>query len=179
AFRIGDRIKIGEITGDVVEKSMLVTKLRTIKNEEITIPNSKIMNSEVVNYSEEAPKSGLILYTSVTIGYDSPWRKIHELLIDAALSTPGILQDPLPFVLQTSLDDFYISYQINGYTRNASRMAEIYSDLHKAIQDKFNEAGMEIMSPHYKSLRDGNTIAIPEEYRDKDYKNPAFRVEKP
>jgi small-conductance mechanosensitive channel len=179
AFRLGDRVKIGDVVGDVIEKSMLVTKVRTIKNEEITIPNSKIMSTEVINYSKEAPKDGLIIYTSVTIGYDSPWRQIHELLISAALATDGLLKDPNPFVLQTSLDDFYISYQINAYTHEANKMAELYSSLHQNIQDKFNEAGMEIMSPHYKSIRDGNAIAIPEKYREKGYRPPSFKVDKP
>jgi small-conductance mechanosensitive channel len=179
AFRLGDRVRIGEVTGDVIEKSMLVTKILTIKNEEVTVPNSKIMTSEVVNYSTKAKEGGLILYTSVTIGYDSPWKKIHELLINAALATDGVLRDPPPFVLQTSLDDFYISYQINAYTREPNMMAELYSRLHQNIQDKFNEAGMEIMSPHYKAVRDGNTIAIPEYYRGESYEPPAFRVRNP
>lgn len=176
AFRIGDRIRVGEAVGDVIEKSMLVTKIRTVKNEEITIPNSKIMSSEVINYNAESGTVGLILYTSVTIGYDAPWRQIHQLLIDAALSTNGLQKDPPPFVLQTSLDDFYIAYQINGYTKEPNRMAAIYSELHQNIQDKFNEAGVEIMSPHYGALRDGNTIAIPENYRSPGYHSPNFKV---
>ncbi len=179
AFRLGDRVKIGDITGDVLEKSMLVTKILTIKNEEVTIPNSKIMSSEVINYSAKAQEKGLIIYTSVTIGYDSSWRKIHELLINAALATDGIVKDPPPFVLQTSLDDFYISYQINAYTHEPNRLAELYSILHQNIQDGFNTAGMEIMSPHYKAIRDGNTIAIPEEYRGDIYNAPSFRVKNP
>ena len=165
-FRVGDRVKIGEIVGDVIEKSMLVTRIRTIKNEEITIPNSAILSGNTTNYSAQANESGLILHTTVTIGYDAPWRKIHELLISAALATDGIEKKPAPFVLQTSLDDFYVSYQINAVTKHASRQAVIYSQLHQNIQDKFNEAGMEIMSPHYRAERDGNTIAIPEEYRE-------------
>ncbi len=178
AFKLGDRVKIGEVTGDIIEKSMLVTKIKTIKNEEITVPNTKIMNSEVINYSTCAPEMGLIMHTTVTIGYDAPWRQVHQLLIDAALNTPLILKKPIPFVLQTALNDFYISYQINAYTRSPNEMAVIFSDLHQNIQDSFNKAGVEIMSPHYKSIRDGNTIAIPEEYRPKDYEVPGFRVDK-
>ena len=168
AFTLGDRIKIGEMVGNVVEKSMLVTKIKTIKNEEITIPNSKIMSSEVINYSVDAPALGLILNTMVTIGYDAPWRKVHELLISAALSTEGIIEEPAPFVFQTSLDDYYVSYQINAYTKRPNEMAKIYSDLHQNIQDKFNEGGVEIMSPAYRSLRDGNVTTIPGEYTGKD-----------
>lgn len=104
---------------------------------------------------------GLILHTTVTIGYDVPWRTVHGLLISAAQATEGLLQDPAPFVLQTSLDDFYVSYQINAFTREASRQAALYSELHTHIQEKFNEAGVEIMSPHYRAERDGNPTTIP------------------
>jgi small-conductance mechanosensitive channel len=176
AFKLGDRVKIGEVTGDIIEKSMLVTKIRTIKNEEITVPNTKIMNSEVINYSTCAPDQGLIMHTTVTIGYDTPWRIVHQLLIDAALQTDLIIKEPVPFVLQTALNDFYISYQVNAYTRSPNEMAVIFSKLHQNIQDAFNKAGVEIMSPHYKSVRDGNTIAIPEENRASNYEPPAFRV---
>jgi small-conductance mechanosensitive channel len=175
AFKVGDRVKIGEVTGDIIEKSLLVTRIRTIKNEIISIPNSTVMNSHTTNFSSDAPAKGLILYTSVTIGYDAPWRTIHKLLTDAAEATPLIEHDPKPFVLQTSLDDFYVSYQINAYTRHPNEQATIYSDLHQNIQDKFNEAGMEIMSPHYKSVRDGNKIAIPDDYIPGEYTAPTFR----
>ncbi|MFZ4521797.1 MAG: mechanosensitive ion channel family protein [Bacteroidales bacterium] len=177
SFKLGDRVKIDQVTGDIVEKSMLVTKIRTIKNEEITVPNAKIMSTEVINYSTCAQERGLILHTTVTIGYDVPWRQINQLLIDAALNTSRILKEPAPFVLQTSLDDNYPTYQLNAYTRSPNEMADIFSQLHQNIQDSFNHAGVEIMSPHYSALRDGNTIAIPEEYRAKDYKSPGFRME--
>lgn len=103
----------------------------------------------------------MILHTSVTIGYDAPWRKVHELLIQAAGRTGHILKDPKPFVLQTGLDDFFVSYQVNAYTNQANRMAAIYSELHQHIQDCFNEAEIEILSPHYYQLRDGNASTIP------------------
>jgi small-conductance mechanosensitive channel len=99
----------------------------------------------------------------VTIGYDAPWRTVHELLIRAANNTEGVSNDPQPFVLQTSLDDFYISYQINAYIKNAHRIIRIKSDLHQNIQDEFNRAGVEIMSPHYRAERDGNAVTIPKE----------------
>jgi len=178
AFRIGDRVKIGDMVGIVTGKTMLVTKLRTFKNEEITIPNTKIINNEVVNYSISAEEKGVILHTTVTIGYDAPWREIHELLIRAAMATDGLLHEPKPFVLQTSLDDFYISYEINAWTKSPERMPELYAHLHENIQDQFNSAGVEIMSPHYNAVRDGNTIAIPENYRTRDYEKPGFRIEK-
>jgi small-conductance mechanosensitive channel len=176
AFRIGDRVRISDTVGDVIEKTLLVTRVRTIKNEDITIPNSMILNSHIVNYSAVIDQSGLILHTGVTIGYDAPWRKVHELLIHAALNTKYILKEPAPFVLQTSLNDFYVSYEINAYTDMPSKMAVIYSELHQNIQDSFNAGGVEIMSPHYSSLRDGNTTTIPEENLPKTYTPPAFRI---
>ena len=176
-FSIGDRVKIGEITGDVIEKSLLVTRIRTIKNEIISIPNATVMNSHTINYSSDAPEKGLIIHTTVTIGYDVPWRDMHQVLIDAALKTNYILQEPIPFVLQTSLDDFYVSYQINAYTREANKQAFIYSILHQNIQDLCNERGIEIMSPHYRSARDGNTTTIPSDYLPEDYKAPGFKVD--
>lgn len=175
-FRIGDRVKIGEVTGDVIEKSLLVTRIRTIKNEIISVPNSTVMNSHTINYSSDAPKKGLIVYTTVTIGYDVAWRDMHQALIDAALKTEYILPKPKPFVLQTSLDDFFVSYQINAYTREANKQATIYSNLHQNIQDVCNKRGIEIMSPHYRAERDGNRTAIPESYLPKDYKAPDFNV---
>ncbi|HEY4289830.1 MAG TPA: mechanosensitive ion channel family protein [Puia sp.] len=170
-FKIGDRVKIGEVTGDVLEKNMLVTRIRTIKNEEITVPNSMVLSSSTVNYSANtAPEdTGLILHTTVTIGYDVPWKKMHQALIDAAMRTELILKEPDPFVLQTSLDDFFVSYQLNAYTREANKQASIYSALHQNIQDCCNEAGIEIMSPHYRAMRDGNTTTIPSDYLPKDY----------
>lgn len=176
AFRLGDRVKIADTMGDVIEKTLLVTRLRTIRKVEVSIPNSVVLNSYVINYSTSANKEGVVLNTSVTIGYDTPWRRVHELLITAANMTPEILDKPSPFVLQTALNDFYVCYELNAYTEKANDMEFIYSNLHQNIQDRFNEAGLEIMSPHYNSLRDGNTIAIPEKYRETDYQPNSFKV---
>ncbi len=175
-FKIGDRVKIGEITGDVLEKTLLVTRIRSIKNEEITIPNASILSGHTVNFSAGALATGIIVHTTVTIGYDVPWKKMHQVLIDAALRTDLTLHDPRPFVLQTSLEDYYVAYQINAYTKHAASQAKIYSDLHQNIQDCCNEAGVEILSPHYRAVRDGNMTTIPEDYIPKDYKPPAFKV---
>ncbi|MFD2513989.1 mechanosensitive ion channel family protein [Pontibacter locisalis] len=179
SFKIGDRIKIGDITGDVIEKTLLVTRVRTIKNEDITIPNAMILNSHTTNFTtcSEQSEKGLVLHTTVTIGYDVPWQKVHQALIDAALATPSVEKSPAPFVLQTSLDDFYVSYQLNAYTFTAGKMAFIYSNIHQNIQDKFNEAGIEILSPHYRAQRDGNMVTIPSAYLPHDYQTPSFRVE--
>ena len=175
-FKIGDRVKIGDVIGDVIEKTLLVTRIRTIKNEIISIPNSSIMNSHTLNYSSDAPDNGLILHSTVTIGYDVSWKEMHQYLIDAALRTKLIEKKPLPFVLQTSLDDFYVSYQINAYTKAPNKQALIYSELHQNIQDICNENGIEIMSPHYRGMRDANNINIPDKYKPKDYKTPRFNV---
>jgi small-conductance mechanosensitive channel len=175
-FKIGDRIKIGEISGDVVEKTMLVTRVKTIKNEEITIPNSSVLTGNTTNYTSYARNEGLIIHTTVTIGYDVPWEKMHRALMDAALQTDMILPEPQPFVLQTSLDDFYVSYQLNAYTKHASSQALIYSGLHQHIQDICHERGIEIMSPHYRAQRDGNRSTLPEEHLPNDYQAPDFNV---
>lgn len=175
-FKIGDRVKIGDVVGNVIEKSLLVTRIITIKNEIISIPNSSVMGSYTVNYSSVAADKGLILHTTITIGYDVPWKDVEESLLKAADRTELFLKEPKPFVLQTSLDDFYVAYQINGYTREANKQATIYSDLHANIQDCCNEANIEILSPHYRAARDGNRTTIPENYLDKDYKEPSFRV---
>lgn len=177
-FQLGDRVQIGDVTGDVAEKTLLVTRLRTIKNVVVTLPNATVMSAQVRNYSELARRGQLILHTEVTIGYDAPWRQVHELLIAAALRTAGILPEPRPFVLQTALNDFYVTYEINAYTADAVNMAPIFGEFHQNIQDCFNEAGVEIMSPHYASLRDGNAIAIPESYRPADYRPDGFRLDK-
>ena len=162
-FKLGDRIQLNETTGNVIEKTPLVTRIRTPKNEVVTIPNSFIMSSHTVNYSTSAREYGLIIHSEVSIGYDIPWRRTHQLLIEAALNTPGVIDDPRPFVLETSLSDWYPVYQVNAYIKEADRLADIYSDLHQNIQDKFNEAGIEIMSPHYVATRDGSQSTIPKD----------------
>ena len=167
-FRLGDRVKIGEVTGQVIEKTLLVTRVRTTKNEDITVPNASILSGHTINYTSSSKELGLVLHTSVTIGYDVPWRQVHELLIEAAVATNGVNISKEPFVLQTSLDDWYVAYQLNAYTDTPEFMPRIYSELHANIQDKFNEAGVEIMSPHYRAVRDGNAITIPKEPDGKD-----------
>lgn len=175
-FRIGDRVKIADTTGDVIEKTLLVTRVRTTKNVEITVPNALVLGSHIINFTNMAREGKLILHTSVTIGYDVPWRKVHELLKSAALATSDIEKEPEPFVLQTALGDFAVNYEINIYTRESGSMQRIMSELHQNIQDKFNEAGVEIMSPHYSAIRDGNQITIPENYLPKTYTPQSFRI---
>jgi len=163
-FQIGDRVRISDTVGDVIERGMLVTRIRTPKKVEITIPNAMVLGSHIVNYSTTAREGGVILHTTVTIGYDAPWTKVHEIMKDAARRTDGILDSPAPFVLQTALGDYAVSYEINAYTSVPDQMAAIYSALHQNLQDVFAEAGIEIMSPVYHALRDGNPSTLPAPY---------------
>jgi small-conductance mechanosensitive channel len=174
AFKIGDYVKIADTVGDVIDKTLLVTRVRTPKNVEVTIANVMVLSSHIINFSAEP--GNLILHTNVTIGYDSPWRTVHQLLIDAALACDDILKEPKPFVIQTALNDFNVRYEINAYTSKPNQMLNTYSDLYANIQDKFNEAGVEILSPHYASIREGNAVAIPDEYLPKNYTAPSFRL---
>jgi len=160
AFHVGDRVRVGESYGDVIEKSLLVTRVRTIKNEEVAIPNSVVMGTHIVNYTAAVRGKGLLLHTSVTIGYDAPWRTVHALLLSAAQATPRILKEPAAFVWQTRLDDFYVRYELNVATDHAEVLDDTYAELHKAIRDAFDAAGVEIMSPHYASLRDGSKSTV-------------------
>jgi small-conductance mechanosensitive channel len=149
AFRIGDRVQIGDVTGDVTEMRLQVTHLRTVKNEEVTIPNSAILNGQVVNYSALAVKQGLILHTTVGIGYETPWRQVEAMLLTAADRTAGLLKEPPPFVLHKELGDFCVTYEINAYCNDAKAMNRLYTELHRNILDQFNEYGVQIMTPAY------------------------------
>jgi small-conductance mechanosensitive channel len=178
-FKIGDFIKIGDVSGTVLEKTALVTRIRTPKFEDITIPNATVLSSSSINYSSNTKEesNGLVIHTTITIGYDTDWKEVHKALINAASRTDLLEKKPAPFVLQTSLDDFYVSYEINAYTKQPNQQPLIYSNLHQNIQDCFNEAGLEIMSPHYNSLRDGNKTTTPADYLDSKYKSPSFNVD--
>jgi small-conductance mechanosensitive channel len=175
-FQLGERVKLADTVGDVIEKSFFYTKVLTIKNEEVVVPSLLALGGSMVNYTARAREGQLILHTTVTIGYDAPWRRVHELLLQAADRTLGLLKQPKPFVLQTALDDFYVAYQINAYTDRAEKMAVTYAELHQNIQDSFNEGGVEICSPHFYQLRDGNATTIPSDYL-KEYSPPRFLVD--
>lgn len=149
AFRVGDRIRIGDNVGDVTEMRLLVTHLRTPKNEEVVIPNSVVLNSEVVNYSSMAKESGLILHTTVGIGYETPWRQVEAMLLMAAKRTPGIMTNREAFVLKRELGDFAVTYELNVYVDNTAGIVKLYSALHANILDVFNEYGVAIMTPAY------------------------------
>jgi small-conductance mechanosensitive channel len=149
AFHVGDRVRINEHLGDVAEMRLLVTHVRTPKNEEIVIPNSVILNSSVVNYSTLAREGRLILYTTVGIGYETPWRQVEAMLMQAAERTADLLKEPRPFVLQKALGDFAVTYEINVYCGDAQAMLQLYTQLHQNILDVFNEYGVQIMTPAY------------------------------
>ncbi|ELS04500.1 small-conductance mechanosensitive channel [Xenococcus sp. PCC 7305] len=178
AFQTGDRVQIADVKGDILEKTILSTRIRTTKNEIITIPNANLITSNIKNFTTAMRdiEQPLIVHTIVTLGYDVPWRQVHQVLIEAALASPLILDQPAPFVLQTALGDFSVSYELNAYTNQPSLMPDIYSQLHQNIQDKCNEVGIEILSPQYSALRDGNQNTIPEDYLPQDYLAPGFRV---
>ena len=149
AFKIGDRITVDNLTGDVIERRLMVTHLHTIKNEEIVVPNSTIINSNIINYSTLARSRGLILHTTVGIGYETPWRQVEAMLKLAAERTSGLVREPAPFVLQKSLGDFAITYELNAYCDNPHAMAQLYTAMHQNILDVFNEHGVQIMTPAY------------------------------
>lgn len=163
-FKIGDKIKVNDIIGVVVEKGLLVTRIRSIFNEEFTVPNSMLLGNYSVNYSRYSEEKGLILTTSVTIGYDAPWRDVHKVLLQAAERTENILKNQKPYVYQSGLEDFYVAYTLHFFIDKPTLTPAILSELHGNIQDCFNEAGIEIMSPHYRAERDGNQTTIPSNY---------------
>ncbi|MCK5834918.1 MAG: mechanosensitive ion channel [Lentisphaeria bacterium] len=161
AFSPGDYVEVNGTNGIVVDRRTFSLRIRTLKNTIVTIPNISVASNHIINYSRRARKEGVVLFTKITIGYDVPWKQVHELLIQAATSTDKVLKDPIPFVLQSSLDDFYVSYELNVTSRNPEMWPRIHSELHQHIQDLFMTANIEIMSPHYKHNRDGNETTIP------------------
>jgi small-conductance mechanosensitive channel len=163
AFRVGDRVVIGDVHGIVTEMRLQVTHVRTVKNEEITIPNSVILGSMVTNYSNPARSGGLILHTEVGIGYEISWRQVEALLLEAADRTSRLLKEPRPFVVKLKLADFAITYQINAYTNHADQMLSIYSELHSNILDVFNENGVQIMTPAYEGDPETPKVVAKEE----------------
>jgi small-conductance mechanosensitive channel len=148
-FRTGDLIQIGDVRGVVTEVRLLTTRVKTIRNEEVTIPNSMVMNSSVTNFSVLARTSGLVLQTEVGIGYEVPWRQVHAMMLEAARRTSGLREDRAPFVWQRALGDFAVAYQLNVCKASADGLMATYSELHQNILDVFNEHGVQIMTPAY------------------------------
>ena len=154
-FKIGDRIKIKDITGYVVEKSPFVIRLRNSKNENITFPNITVLNSDIINYNTSGEEEGLILHTNVTMGYSVPWRDVYDTLISAAAKTPHVEASPKPFVLQTGLEDFYANYELNVHIKEIDKVNLIYSLLYQNIQDEFKNAGISMYAPHFVEFSGG------------------------
>jgi small-conductance mechanosensitive channel len=161
SFNVGDYVKIGDAFGQVIERTLLATRLQTPKYENVTIPNSAALSSHVVNYSATSDSPDLVVHTAIGLGYDIDWRKVHELLKNAANKTEYLETHPEPFVLQKSLDDFSVSYEINARTKRPDLLPVIYSELNRNILDEFSREQIEIMSPRYTAVRDGNALAVP------------------
>jgi small-conductance mechanosensitive channel len=175
-FAVGDFVMIGDTTGTVTEQTALVVRVLTIRNENVTLPASMVLSSQIVNYSAQARTSGVAIRTSVTIGYDVPWRKVHELLLEAASRTTHVLERPKPWVIQTALSDFYVCYELDVYVDHPEIAHLVLSELNQNVQDAFFRAGVEILSPHFAQLRDGNKAAIPDEWLPSGERTRSFKV---
>lgn len=179
AFQVGDQVEVAEVRGRIVERSTFVTRIQTLKNVIVSIPNSMVLSNNVINYSKNMGQSGLLVHTTITIGYDVPWQTVNDLLIAAAGKTEHVGSHPEPFVLQTSLDDNYVSYELNGWTRKPEELPRIYSNLHANILDEFHGHNVEITSPAFRAMRDGNASTVPpvlkrsEPAEDDEVNNPA------
>ena len=149
ALRPGELVRVGEYEGFVSSINLLSVRLRNYKNEEITIPSSLVVDSVTKNYSRLAATESVRITASVTIGYNAPWRQVHAMLTEAARRTPGICPAPEPFVLQKALSDFYVEYEVIAAIEDMKTRLMVINTLHQNIQDCFNEAGVQIMSPHY------------------------------
>lgn len=161
ALKVGEYVRIGDTEGTVSELGLFATRIQTGMGEEIVLPNNYITSTPTKNYSRTvAEGKGFVLDTSVTIGYDTPWRQVQALLLQAARATPGIMADPAPYVIQTALSDWYIEYRLVAYAgpETPAKRARVLSDLHAQIIDAFNEYGVQIMSPHY--LADKNEPVV-------------------
>ena len=169
AFKLGDVVQIGEVMGVVSGVRLQVTHVRTIKNEEVVVPNSQILNAAVTNFSSLAKSDGLILHTTVGIGYETPWRQVEAMLLEAARRTPGLMTEPPPFVFHLQLGDFCVTYELNVYCSQPRKMRATYTELHRHILDVFNEYGVQIMTPAYEGDPDVPKI-VP---KDQWYQAPA------
>lgn len=180
AFKVGDYVRIGEAEGMVIERSLLVTRLRSTTNVDVSIPSATVLNGHVQNFTTMAAEGRLVLQSRITIGYDAPWRRVHELLLEAAARTEGVQASPAPFVVQEALNDYYPTYCLNVYTDRATGMEvfRLRSRLNEHIQDAFFAGGVEILSPAYTAIRDGNRTAMPAEHLPPGYRAPGFGIER-
>jgi small-conductance mechanosensitive channel len=151
SVRPEDYVRVGDVEGEVIDVGFLATKLRTPRQEEITIPHSVLVSTATTNYSRLAGDKGMAVTTSVTIGYQIPWRQVHALLQLGAARTQGLRREPPPRVMQRELSDFYVQYLLLAHLEDGKNRAAVLSELHAQIQDAFNEFGTQIMSPHFES----------------------------
>jgi small-conductance mechanosensitive channel len=159
-FQVGDRIKINDTTGFILERGAMVTRVRTHKNEIVSFPNQMVMNSAITNYNaaSEIGYPGLIIHGDVTFGYDTPWPIVHEVLLNAAKKTIHVEATPEPFINQLALDDFYCHYEINAFVKNVAQLPAIYTDLYRNIQIGFTDRGLSMYAPHYQVQKHAEEI---------------------
>ena len=158
ALKTGEWVRVNEIEGEVVEVGLLAAKIRTIEGQEVTIPNSVLVGTSTTNYTRLGDPDGMTVSSTVTIGYDAPWRQVHALLLRAADRTRGVRKKPEPYVLQRELADFYVQYTLIARLEDEKRRIESLSDLYSQIQDAFNEFGVQIMSPHYMAQPEASVV---------------------
>lgn len=178
AFQLGDRIEVEDTQGDVVEKSLLVTRILTDDNVIVTLPNSNLLSTNILNYNAPIRDRNIpvALTINVNFGYDVPWQIVAEAVKAASQNTPYILQDPPAKLLHLELGEFSVTYEIETYTHQPSKREDILSEMQKNLRDACNQLGIEILSPHYSSVRDGNQSTVPEKLLPKDYKNRGFQI---
>lgn len=167
ALKVGDFVRIGEVEGTVSTIGVLSTKVVTQKREEVTIPNAVVVGDRVTNYTRLATEQGACVSTTVTIGYDTPWRQVHEMLLLAASRTSSVRKEPAPFVLQRALSDFYVEYELRVYLDRPSDRIRMLSELHGHVQDSFNEFGVQIMSPHFEGQPEEKVVVPKDRWREK------------
>ena len=164
ALKVGDFVSIGEVMGVVKEMGALSTKIINMRNEEVTIPNAVLVASPIKNFTGAFGERGALISTTVTIGYDTPWRQVHAMLINAAELTSGLRSQPTPFVMQKALQDYYVEYELYAYVDRPLERIQIMSELHAHIQDQFNTYGVQIMSPHFVLQPEKNVVVNKEDW---------------
>jgi small-conductance mechanosensitive channel len=169
ALRVGDFVTVGEVEGTVLQLGTLSTKIKTARGEEVTIPNAVMVSHLVTNYSRFAETDGVFVPTSITIGYDTPWRQVQALMLLAASRTPGVRRTPAPVVRQPSLQDFYVQYTLLFCLERPAERAKVIATVNANILDAFNEYGVQITSPNYEADPDRPKI-VP---RDQWFAAPA------
>jgi small-conductance mechanosensitive channel len=166
ALHVDDFVRVGDIEGTVTHLGVLSTKIRTLRGEQVTIPNANVVSQTMTNYSVSEGAEGVYIATQVTIGYDTPWRQVQSLLLLAAERTPSVRTSPPPAVRQSALADFYVEYTLFVCPECPSLRAVTLSALHANILDAFNEYGVQIMSPNYEADPEAPKIVPKERWHD-------------